>query len=108
MSSGTLLLGVNMTVRCPAALTMAMVPRRQRSSLIDFEALGPVPEEKLRQAAPASIQLKTAPAKADTLLPEDQHYQACCLGHLCLREGHPNVDVDSILHTSVRNCRPAR
>ncbi len=45
--------------------------------MIDFEALGEVPKAKLRQAAPHTIRLRTAPAKADTLLPEDHHYQAC-------------------------------
>ena len=49
---------------------------RQKSTLVDFCALGPVPQERLRQAAPAAICLKTAPTKADTLLPEDHHYQA--------------------------------
>jgi hypothetical protein len=44
--------------------------------MIDFEALGPVPEERLRQADPAALRLKGAPARADTLLPEDAHYQA--------------------------------
>ena len=43
--------------------------------MVDFEVLGPVSEEMLRQAAPASNRLKTLPAKADTLLPEDHHYQ---------------------------------
>ena len=43
--------------------------------LVDFCALGAVPEERLRQAAPAAICLKGAPTKADTLLPEDHHYQ---------------------------------
>ena len=47
-----------------------------------------MPEEKLRQAAPASIQLKTAPAKADTLLPEDHHYQARCLVEGLQQDGH--------------------
>ena len=47
--------------------------------MVDFEALGPVPQDKLRQAAPQKIALKTAPVKADTLLPEDYHYQACLL-----------------------------
>ena len=45
--------------------------------LVDFEALGAVPKDKLRQAKAASICLKTAPSKADTLLPEDHHYQVC-------------------------------
>lgn len=45
--------------------------------MVDFEALGEVPRAKLRQAAPHTIRLRTAPAKADTLLPEDHHYQAC-------------------------------
>ena len=44
---------------------------------MDFEALGAVPKDKLRQAKAASICLKTAPSKADTLLPEDHHYQVC-------------------------------
>ena len=64
--------------------------------LVDFEALGAVPKDKLRQAKAASICLKTAPSKADTLLPEDHHYQVChkhagmlhcmpwCIG-LCMR-----------------------
>ena len=43
--------------------------------LVDFCTLGAVPIERLRQAEPASICLKTAPTKADTLLPEDHHYQ---------------------------------
>lgn len=42
---------------------------------MDFEALSAVPEAKLRQAAPHTIRLKTVRAKADTLLPEDHHYQ---------------------------------
>ena len=45
--------------------------------LVDFEALGAVPKDRLRQATAASICLKTAPSKADTLLPEDHHYQVC-------------------------------
>ena len=43
--------------------------------LVDFCALGAVPQERLRQAAPAAICLKGAPTKADTLQPEDHHYQ---------------------------------
>ena len=43
--------------------------------LVDFCALGAVPQERLRQAAPAAICLKGAPTKANTLLPEDHHYQ---------------------------------
>ena len=50
---------------------------RQKSMLVDFEALGAAPKDKLRQAKAASICLKTAPSKADTLLPEDHHYQVC-------------------------------
>ena len=48
---------------------------RQKNLFIDFEKLGAVPKDKLRQAKPASICLKTAPSKADTLLPKDHHYQ---------------------------------
>jgi len=56
---------------------------RQKSMLVDFEALGPVPKDKLRQAKAACICLKTAPSKADTLLPEDHHYQACLCSLPC-------------------------
>lgn len=45
--------------------------------MVDFEALGAVDKDKLRQAKAAAICLKTAPTKADTLLPEDHHYQVC-------------------------------
>ena len=56
---------------------------RQKSLFIDFEALGAVPKDKLRQAKPASICLKTAPSKADTLLPKDHHYQVCAPHPAC-------------------------
>ena len=56
---------------------------RQKSMLVDFESLGPVPKDKLRQAKAACICLKTAPSKADTLLPEDHHYQACLCSLPC-------------------------
>ena len=64
---------------------------RQKSLFIDFEALGAVPKDRLRQAKPASICLKTAPSKADTLLPEDHHYQvlACDPWVSAWREGAP-------------------
>ena len=51
---------------------------RQKSLFVDFETLGAVPKDKLRQAKAARICLKTAPSKADTLLPEDHHYQVSC------------------------------
>ena len=50
-----------------------------------------MPEEKLRQAATASMQLRTARTKADTLLPEDHHYQACCLEACLLQAGQINA-----------------
>ena len=54
---------------------MHCLDRRQRAAMIDFESLGPVPVDRLRQADPAAIRLKGAPSRADTLLPEDAHYQ---------------------------------
>ena len=62
--------------------------------MIEFEALGEVPKAKLRQAAPHTIRLRTAPAKADTLLPEDHHYQACM---------HPSLALHMCLHTLIFN-----
>ncbi|BDA50103.1 Condensin complex subunit 2 [Coccomyxa sp. Obi] len=75
--------------------TIKASSRRKQSSMIDFEALGEVPKAKLRQAAPHTIRLRTAPAKADTLLPEDHHYQASALMQLFLR---PNLT--AVLHSS--------
>lgn len=66
--------------------------------MVDFEALGEVPKAKLRQAAPHTIRLRTAPAKADTLLPEDHHYQACM---------HPSLALQMCLHTPYLQHRKA-
>jgi hypothetical protein len=50
--------------------------RKRAAARIDFEALPAIPERGLRQAASKDITLRTATAQADTLLPEDIHYQA--------------------------------
>ena len=53
------------------------IRRKARArAILDFEAAGSAPEEALRQAPPAAITLKAAPARAPTLLPEDLHYEA--------------------------------
>lgn len=51
--------------------------RKQKGAArIDFLALPELPEERFRLAPSKKISLASAPARVDTLLPEDLHYKA--------------------------------